>query len=372
MAKGAPLKDLFFNATKVGDLAARFRAVDPGFDPEFEARVLGRFPELELKQRMAWIAECLAPALPSDFAHAAEIIEAALPPPLDPTRRDGDFGDFIYAPLGEYAVAHGLEHHRDRTLDLLEALTQRFSMEYAIRHVINRWPDDSYARFEVWAHHPSYHVRRLVSEGTRPRLPWGIGITTPIARALPLLDRLCEDDARFVTRSVANHMNDISKVDADAVLQRLDCWQAEARRKEEVAWLTRHALRGLIKAGHPQAFALLGYDPEATLTAELTLASPIIRIGEALDMAITLTAPETCVVLIDYILEFHRPSGRPGRKVFKLRQGRVAPDAPLTLSKQHMMRGDATTFRLHPGPHRLYLQINGKIRDSAGFELTAA
>ena len=163
MAKGFSLKDDLFNAETVGGLATRFRVQDASFDPGFEARVLARFPELELKQRIDWIAECLIEALPDTFPEAADRIEAALPPPLDPTKTDDDFGQFINAPLGEVAVKRGLEDHRDCALDLLEAVTQRFSMEYAIRPFLNRWPDETMARLTQWAGHSHYHVRRLVS-----------------------------------------------------------------------------------------------------------------------------------------------------------------------------------------------------------------
>ena len=116
MAKGFSLKAQLFKAQKVGYLAGLFRTQDPNFDPEFESRCLSRFPELELKERISWIAECLIPALPRDFPTAAETIVAALPPPLDPSLRDDDFGDFIFCPLGDYAVTVGLENHRDTSL----------------------------------------------------------------------------------------------------------------------------------------------------------------------------------------------------------------------------------------------------------------
>ncbi|GGE31190.1 hypothetical protein GCM10011360_18910 [Primorskyibacter flagellatus] len=371
MAQGYSLKDQLFNAEKVGYLAGLFRAADPDFDPGFESRVLSRFPELELKQRIAWIADCLGPALPDDFPAAADLIEAALPPPLDPALRDDDFGDFIFCPLGDYAVIAGLEAHRDRALDLIEAVTQRFSMEYAIRHFLNRWPDETYDRLSDWAGHPSYHVRRLVSEGTRPKLPWGVGIATDPGRAMPLLDRLHADPTRFVTRSVANHLNDIAKKDAATVLDRLRAWQGGAQDPAELDWMTRHALRGLVKAGDPQALALLGYGSGKGVAVDVTLAAAKVAVGDALTFDLDLRAEGAQPVLVDYIIEFHRPSGRPGRKVFKLKQAEIPPGKPLRLSKRHPLKGDATTFRLHPGPHRLLVQVNGEIRAEAAFDLIA-
>ncbi|EAQ01834.1 hypothetical protein OB2597_00415 [Pseudooceanicola batsensis HTCC2597] len=370
MAGGYSLKDQLFNAEKVGYLAGLFRAVDPGFDPGFEGNCLRRFPDLELKQRIAWIAECLGPALPADFPAAAAMIEAALPPPLDPTRTDDDFGDFIFAPLGDYAVIHGLEHHRTRALDLLEALTQRFSMEYAIRHFINRWPDETFDRFGAWAGHPNYHVRRLVSEGSRPKLPWGAGIATDPARPLPLLDRLHGDPARFVTRSVANHLNDLSKIDAAPVLATLIRWREEGRQdRRELDWMTRHALRDLVKKGHSGALTLLGYRVEGHIEAELALPGTA-RIGERLDFAVTLRCDEDLPVLVDYVMRCPRPGGKERVKVHRLKMARLGAGRPLTLTKSHRLPADASTYRLHPGPHRIAIQVNGRIRATGTVTLT--
>ena len=104
------LKDHLFNREKVDLLAGWMRAADPRFDGAgFAEQVVSRFPELELKQRIDWIADCLLERLPESFPEAAEVIRAALPPPLDPTRSDDDFGDFIIAPFGVVVERRGLE-----------------------------------------------------------------------------------------------------------------------------------------------------------------------------------------------------------------------------------------------------------------------
>jgi len=373
MAAGAPLKDQLFNRDKVAWLGARLASAAPGFDAgDFEARVMAELPALELKARIALIARVLAEMLPGDFPRAAAIVEAALPPPLDPTLSDDDFGEFIIAPLGDFAVIAGMEAHRDRALDLLEQVTMRFSAEYAIRHFLNRWPEETMVRLAAWARHPNYHVRRLVSEGTRPRLPWGIGIPQPPGAAMALLDTLHADRTRFVTRSVANHLNDITKSGPDMVLDALRRWQEEARQSEgELAWITAHALRGLVKAGHEGALAMLGYAPAAALSARLALEDAAPCIGGALGLVARVEGPPATPVLVDYAITFHRPSGRPGRKVFKLAKGVLGADGALELRRAHKLHGDATTFRLHPGPHRVTLLVNGREAAEAGFTLEA-
>lgn len=368
--KGVALKDQLFNRAKVAALAARF--APPFNGSAFERDVMARLPELELKARIDWIAACCVTYLPQGFPAAAGAIRAALPPPLDPGRSDDDFGDFIYAPLGEVAVKMGLHSHPDLALELLEDLTQRFSMEWAIRPFAVHHPKLVLRYLDRWARHDSYHVRRLVSEGTRPNLPWGTGIGWPVARAMPLLDELHSDPSRFVTRSVANHLNDISKSDPDLVLERLGHWQALARQSPaELDWISRHALRGLVKSGHPQALALLGYDPDADLSAMLSLSAQTLEIGTPIALSIDINGPPDLPVIVDYVLHLHRPTGAPGQKVFKLKQGKLDATGQLRLHKTQRLQTGLSTYRLYPGPHAISVQINGRRQARACFELTA-
>lgn len=371
MAQGFSLKDQLFNREKVRYLAGLFAGAEDGFDAAaFEARVMSRLPELELKARIAWIAECLGEALPGSLPMVAPALRAALPPPLDPARNDDDFGDFIFAPLGELVVAKGLEAHPELSLDLLGDLTQRFSMEWAIRPFLNRWPDLVLARMQTWALHPSTHVRRLVSEGTRPRLPWGIGVGLALEAPLGVLDRLHGDRTRYVTRSIANHLNDVTKKDPDLAMDRLDAWGREGRQdREELAWMVRHALRGLVKAGHPRALRMLGYDPGAEVDVGVQILPGAVRIGGVLEFECYVGAQQDTPVLVDYIVHFYRPGGKVSVRVFKLKQAVVGLERGLVVRKRHKLKGDATTFRLYPGAHLLEIQVNGVVRAEVGFEL---
>lgn len=375
MAQRYSLKDQLFNADSLSDLAAEYAAGVPGFDAvKFHGAALAGLPGRGLLERLEWIADCLQVQLAPDFPTLADQLEAALPPPLDPRLGDGDFGRFIHAVPGILAVRHGLEDHRDRALDLLAQATQRFSMEFYIRPFLNRWPDETMARLRLWADHENYHLRRLVSEGTRPKLPWAKAITLPPAEALPLLDRLHGDATRYVTRSVANHLNDLAKIAPDQVIARLNSWRRHGRQShKELSWISRHALRTLVKQGHPAALDLLGYQRDAPVVLRrFELARGRLRIGEALELEVTLGAPEKTPVLVDYLIRFHRPGGRAGQKVYKLRQGVIAAGGVLDLSKRHVLRGDASTFTLHPGPHELVLQVNGRHLGAQSFELMAA
>lgn len=150
----------------------------------------------------------------------------ALPPILDPTKNDDDFGDFILAPLSDFVAQHGAtEEHLDSSLAALGEITKRFSAEFAIRIFINAFPERSLEFLNECAGDANYHVRRLASEGTRPTLPWSGKISIDYHEPLPILDKLYRDPTRFVTRSVANHLNDIAKVDPDLVISMLKRWK---------------------------------------------------------------------------------------------------------------------------------------------------
>jgi hypothetical protein len=200
------LKDHLFNAEKVAYLGGLLEPVVPDFDRDrFERQVVDAMPALELKQRIALIASVLGEHLATDFPAAAAQIRAALPPPLDPSLKDDDFGDFIFAPFGKYIEDNGTDDY-DTAMGLLRDLTMRFSMEGSIRPFIEMRPEETLQQFETWARDPNYHVRRLVSESTRPRLPWAPRINLDPGAPMPLLDILHADGTRYVTRSVANHL----------------------------------------------------------------------------------------------------------------------------------------------------------------------
>ncbi len=363
MAKGFSLKDQLFNRDKLAYLASLFQARDLTFPAEdFVDQVMQDLPSLELKQRIALISKTLDDYLPSDFSKAVATIREALPPPLDPDKSDDDFGDFIFAPLGEFVARKGLsDAHVPLALEALEDLTQRFSVEFDIRAFLNEYPDETLTRLAIWAEHPHYHVRRLVSEGTRPKLPWGRKITIPIEAAIPLLDRLHADQTRYVTRSVANHLNDIAKIDPELVLQTLARWHGWGRQEaRELDWMTRHALRGLVKKGHPPALEFLGFKPDPEVRIVVWSADdPTCHLGEQTGIHLTLEAEEDVALIVDYIVDMPRPNGTISSKVFKLKRLHLATGEKISLRKAHRFVKDASTITYHPGPHHLHLQING-------------
>jgi hypothetical protein len=213
MKKKFSLKDHLFNRKKVEYLAGLFVVSDKKFkEKEFVEEVMTKLLKLELKERIVWIAQVLERYLPQDFSAASKVIVKALPAELDSSNTDDDFGDFIFAPLGEYVVRNGLsKKHLKDSFFVLHELTRRFSMEDAMRAFLNEFPKETLKVYAQWAKDKNYHVRRLVSESTRPFLPWSRRVGLKSVDTLPLLHLLHTDKTRFVTRSVANHLNDIAK-----------------------------------------------------------------------------------------------------------------------------------------------------------------
>ncbi len=364
-----PLKH-FFSPALAHSIAADFAAVDESFPFDaFVTRATEGLDLLELLDRGRQFAVALGEVLPEDFERAAAWIEASLPPVEAP--RDGaGMAPFRYLPHTIFAVDRGLEHP-DRTLDLLYQLTQRFTAEFAIREVMMVHSERTWARLERWVEDPSAHVRRLVSEGTRTRLPWGRRVPELFERperALALLERLRDDPSEYVRRSVANNLNDLAKDRPDLVVEVATRWLGAASAARER--LVRHALRTLIKRAHPGALALVGAGAEPEVeVASVTYDPPSPRIGEKvrIRVAIHSTADAPQRLLADMAVHFVKVRGT-GRKVFKAGVVDLHPggraDVALTVSlAQH------TTRRHYPGRHEVELVLNGKIVAIGGFDL---
>lgn len=367
------LKDHLFNYDKVKFLAGCFSSAVPDFDEAgFVRLVMKRLRQLELKQRISLIAEVLIQFLDADFPTAAKQIVSSLPPELDPNKSDDDFGDFIIAPLGEFVVRRGgNKEHVATSLKTLKEITKRFSMEDAVRAFINAHPEPTLRELAKWSKDRNYHVRRLVSEGTRPRLPWSGRLSIPYTVPLPFLDQLHSDPTRYVTRSVANHLNDISKLDPETVLKTLQRWRKLKKQEpDELEWMCRHSLRTLVKQGSPQAMKFLGFQTAPQVTVQnFEVTTPVISPGETLELSLTLTAERAEAVIVDYVIDFVKANGSLSPKVFKAKKLDLQRGESVVVGKRHPLLANATTYRLFPGTHRLTIQINGTAAASTTFEI---
>ncbi len=366
------------NAKQVQAIGRHLARVWSGFDRAgFTTQALGGLEAGELKARVMQIAHALVAVLPADADQAVGVLEASLGPPGEgddlASLRTSDAGvaGWPVWPLTEAVALIAAERHPARGLRALQAMTQRFSAEFAIRPFIVHHPALSLATLAHWVDDPSAHVRRLVSEGSRPRLPWGLRLQALVADpapTLPLLRRLQDDPSAYVRRSVANHLNDIAKDHPDLIAH----WLAEhlPEASTERRALLRHASRGLIKQGDSAVLAAWGLGQPFAGQATLRLSPAHIRLGDSLLLQITLhsSARQTQRLAIDYAVHHVKAAGHRTAKVFKGWLIELAPGETRALQKLHPMRL-ITTRTYHPGAHALDLRINGQVLAEQPFEL---
>jgi 3-methyladenine DNA glycosylase AlkC len=259
-------------------------------------------------------------------------------------------------------------------------LTQRFTAEFSIRPFLEHHPQATLERLAQWTQDPSEHVRRLVSEGTRPRLPWGRRLKAFQADPTPvlnLLERLKDDPSLYVRRSVANNLNDIGKDHPDRLVALACRWWSESTRlgseplRAQRQWLVAHGLRSLLKAGHPGALGVLGHGelPEVRLLDPSLSPSPA-RMGARIRLGFSLHNPTDRVqsLLVDLRVHYRKAAGHTGPKVFKLRAVNLAPQATAVFAKT-LSLAQMTTRQHHPGEHRVEALVNGQALALGSFEL---
>jgi len=370
------LKNLIHAGT-VAQLRRHLARVEPRFDGAgFEARALAGLDALAFKARALHLCVALEASLPGEFAVAAAAIEAS----LAPVRGDEALAE-LYAsehgvtgwavwPLTEFVARNGLETPQ-RALPVLHALTQRFSAEFAIRPFIAAHPEVVLPTLQRWTADPSAHVRRLVSEGSRPRLPWGLQIRSLIADpspTLPLLRALQDDGSEYVRRSVANHLNDIAKDHPAVVASWLETHLPDAPTERRA--LLRHASRTLVKKGDTRVLKAWGLGQSFKGEAAFSLAPKRARVGGAISLSLELasTSSKPQLLAIDYVVHHVKANGTTSPKVFKGWQLTLAPRETRVLAKTHSLR-PITTRVYYPGEHRVEIQANGRTIAAAAFRL---
>ena len=366
------LKDQLFNARSVGvlsgALAKSAHAHKAKFNQkQFEKTVLDKFPELELKQRIDWIVTVLARYLPESFDQALKILEDALPPPLDPEMTDNDFGQFIWTVPGEYVAKFGCtESNLKNSLAFLGESTKRFTAENPIRPFLRHYPNESMSFIRECALNKNYQVRRLASEGIRPFLPWAERANINNDEIFEVLEILKHDNTRYVIRSVANTLNDLSKLEPVKVIATLTKWQKKP--SSDTQWLTRHALRALVKQDHPDALALLGYPikPEFKVTA---IAIPdSVQVGENLIYACKIKSQANQNLKIALRVHYLKANASHSPRVFAVKDVKAQSGEVLQVSKKISFR-PITTRTMYRGKHHVEVVVNGVARGKRSFVL---
>ena len=360
-AAPALLKDIL-GPQALATIADAGAAASSCFDrPAFLNAASTGLDALSIMERVRHIADALHTALPVDYPAALDILRA-----MSPHLTHG----FQAVAVTEYVARFGLDDF-DRSMDALADLTRFGTAEFAIRPFLARHTDRALARMAAWAGSEDEHVRRLASEGGRPRLPWAARVPALKAdptRAAPILEALKADPSLYVRKSVANHLNDIAKDRPDWLLDRLAGWPQDDAR---TMWIVRHALRTLIKQGDPRALALIGVGHGAAVTVKSFAVEPAtVRLGEgiAITAALSSDSSESQRLVVDYRLHYARAGGKTAAKVFKWKTFELAADDAVVLRISQTIR-DFSTRRHHPGRHDIELIVNGQTMGKSGFEL---
>ncbi len=359
------------NAKAISRISGAFKGVYPAFQVQrFEKDCLDGLDSLELKQRIQHIIVVLHQCLPDDFEQTADLLLTI--------KKVWDYGDandplrgFAAWAITDYVGEHGLEHPH-KSLQVLEYLTDLFSSEFAIRFFILHHYDISYEKLLSWAGHKDEHIRRLASEGCRPRLPWGMRLQQFCKDPQPLvaiLEKLKNDSSEYVRRSVANNLNDIAKDNPDFVINLCQQWSKDA--SPHTQWIIKHATRTLVKNGHPQVFALLGYTHKPKLKLNsLSVNKPQIKLGESIsfEAAVRSESKQDQTLVIDYAVHHVKANGKTTAKVFKLKTLNIAAGETVILSKTQKFKA-ITTRRYYAGIHTFELLVNGVGLGSIEFDL---
>lgn len=356
-----PLKELF-NKPFYTHFSQEIARADRNFNAkQFFEDVTENLDALELNQRLRNTSLVLKKHLPGSYKKSVDIMLKAIPH----TKRGYTnlvFPDFV-----------GLYGHDDFDLSMaaLEQFTKSGSSEFAIREFLKRDFSKTIKVMQRWAKDKDHHVRRLASEGSRPRLPWSFKLDAVIkdpAITRSILEALKEDQELYVRKSVANHLNDISKENADYMLELVNGWD---KTNPHTSWIIKHASRSLIKKGHAGSLSVFNFEKNVKVAVEnFKLKSPEIKLGESLQFEFGLVSLKNTEqkLVIDYVIHYRKKSGELSPKVFKLKEIMLQPKQRALISKKQLFK-DFTTRKHSAGEHLVEVQVNGIIMHSQPFKL---
>jgi 3-methyladenine DNA glycosylase AlkC len=349
-----------YNPAFFEELCSVMRRTIPNFDcKHFIHRVFNNeWPGLELKQRVRHIAVTLHDFLPADFSEAASILVRLSEELRNDQMREQGFAT-IFIP--EYIQVYGLDHP-EVSLNALEDITQLVSGEFAIRPFLLKDPEMTFRKMLQWSKHESASVRRLSSEGCRPRLPWAMGI--PFLKKnpssiLPILENLKTDSSEYVRRSVANNLNDIAKDDPRLVLKIAKAWLGK---NEDTNRIIKHGCRTLLKNGDEQILGLHGYNPKSKgVLKKFELPKTKVKIGDNLSFSIGFVNQEKRLTpyRLEYSIDYLTSTGKRSRKIFKITENEFASGETVTILRKQSFK-NLTTRKHFKGKHTLTILSNGK------------
>lgn len=359
-----PLKNNY-NLSYIRKLAKALQAVYPSFNQDaFVKRVVDKnWEQRELKSRLHHITHCLHDTLALPYAKAIPVLLKACK----------GFGGYEGMYFPDYVEQYGLQNpttaHWKISIKALEAFTCVSSSEFAVRPFIIYDTPGMMAQMLKWSRHKNPHVRRLASEGCRPRLPWAMALPAfkkNPAKIFPILDNLKKDDSLYVRKSVANNLNDIAKDHPDKVI----AWcKKNIGRHPHTDWIIKRACRTLLKAGNPQALQLFNYRKASkTRLSIFSMDKKQLRIGEKLGFFCAMEALPLDALRVEYAIHYLRKNGTHSLKKFHLVDS-INTESYREFSKNHSF--EQRTTRVHyQGEHWLELFVNGISFGKKSFRLT--
>ena len=358
-----PLKT-FFSAALVRRMAGDIARVHAAFPSRaFIRDATNGLDDLELLDRGKHITRALERHLPESYPDAIDILLRSLGPEHATDELIGaGMAPFYYLPHTQYVATRGLDHF-ELSMRAQYELTKRFSAEASIRPFIAADPERTFTTLRQWTRDPNAHVRRLVSEGTRLRLPWAMRVqwldTNP-GRVIELLELLKDDPAPLVRRSVANNLNDLGKVQPALLARTCEAWLGGATPERRA--LVEHALRSAVKRGDASALRLLGYGKKAAVSIDGVRILPArVAIGGsvAIQFVVASTSRTKQELLVDLGVHFVKGSGKSARKVFKVKRVVLPAGQKLELTKSISLAVH-TTRTPRPGRHLIDVIVNGE------------
>lgn len=372
-----PLKNIF-NKESISKIGDEIKHVYPEFEKsKFIKKVVKNLEDFELKDRVRHIAKTLHEYLPSNYKKAVKIILGALA--IESSKDDIEWnrqtGEGIVGlntwPLNQYIEIYGVNDYKTSMHAMIE-LTKRFSSEFTVRPFIQKYNQAVFDDLKPLLKHKNPHVRRWISEGTRPLLPWGMkvdSIQANLKRNIPYLLELSDDESKYVRLSVANHLNDISKLDSKLMLKA--CKKIYKKQTPESTWLVKHATRGLLKAGNQDALILNGYmkNPKFSFS-NFRISTKKIKEGDRFELSFDLESKigKGQKLLIEYIIYYPKKNGKLSPKPFRLKDFDLKGNEKKSIKK--VIHFKKVSTRVHYlGTHLLQIQLNGEIVGELKFEL---
>lgn len=353
-----PFKNLI-NETAARKIAKEIKKFYPDFEEKkFLNQISQELEPLELKNRTQWIAEKLSKYLPNDPKKSFPILVKTLKSEKNQNGLEG----FIVWPLTHFIDKYGQDHVELSLLSLKE-MTKVFTAEFAVRNFLIHHQTQTLRIFKIWLKDENEHVRRLLSEGTRPLLPWGQKIPAFLndpTLTRHLLEQLKEDSSPYVLKSVSNHLNDHSKKNEKWLIDLLKRWKKENPQSNTLNKIIKHALRTLIKKGHPEALKLIGISQWNWGKIETNIKSKQFQLGDFFEAEVVLKNPthQKISVVIDHEFHFLKSNQTLSPKVFKGTTLELKPNETRSIELRMRLK-KVTTRTYYPGKQSWCLMING-------------